>query len=77
VKIELLVDLFHSLAPVMSGVAVYFIQKMSGKLDKLDDSINEFSIAIEVSKIDRQKIWDRLEKLELDIDELKRILYDN
>lgn len=40
----------------------------------MENSINSFTTETEVSKLDRKNIWERIQKLEADIAELKHAL---
>lgn len=71
---ESLRDILNTLAPAISAIAVFLLQKVSNKLDKMENSINSFTTETEVSKLDRKNIWERIQKLEADIAELKHAL---
>lgn len=71
---EFIRDLLQTLAPAISAIAVFMLQRVSGKLDKMDHSINLFSTEVEVSKLDRKNIWERIQKMEQDLENLKLAL---
>jgi len=59
---------------ILLAIVGFFLSKASGKMDKVDESLRSISTDVALIKHDRELIWDKINEMEKDLEELKRIL---
>lgn len=59
---------------VLIAVVGYFVARVLGKVDDIDLSAKAISTDIALIKQDRQLIWEKINQMESDLEELKRLV---
>ena len=59
---------------LLLAVVGYFVSRVLSKVDDIDLSAKTISTDIALIKQDRQLIWDKINQMEADLEELKRLV---
>lgn len=59
---------------ILLTVVGFFVGRVLKKVDDIDLSTKTISMDVAIIKADRQLIWDKIEQMESDLEELKRLV---
>jgi hypothetical protein len=59
---------------VLLGLVGFFLHRLIRKIDEIDVSAKMIVTDVALIKQDRQLIWDKIEEMESDLEELKRLV---
>lgn len=59
---------------VLTGIVGFFVTRVLKKVDDIDLSTKSISTDVALIKHDRQLIWEKINQMESDLEELKRLV---
>lgn len=59
---------------VLTGIVGFFVTRVLKKVDDIDLSTKSISTDVALIKHDRQLIWEKINQMEGDLEELKRLV---
>lgn len=59
---------------VLLAIVGFFMGRVLKKVDDIDSSTKSISLDVAIIKADRQLIWDKIQQMESDLEELKRLI---
>jgi uncharacterized protein YoxC len=59
---------------ILLAVVGFFMSRVLKKVDDIDYSTKNIGTDVAIIKADRQLIWDKIQQMEQDLEELKRLI---